>query len=130
MKYQSKLETTQITFPSDKVVIVKYVAGLPGGRTLDLTNFVGDYVPCGTPVKLNSAGDCVPVEWDATNSQYKTLSSGEVYVGMTANTISVKDPAVSIMTMGVYNDKAIERALPAAFHTAFPAITKSHDTIA
>lgn len=130
MKSQINLQNEQITFPADKVIIVKYVAGLPGGRTLDVTDWAESVISCGTPVKVNASGDCSPIMWDATASKYKDLAAGESYVGVMANTVSKNKPVSAIMTMGTINPEALPHPLPTAFKTAFPAIVESKDVIA
>lgn len=126
------LEKDKITFGNDSVVIQKYIAGLPGGRTLDLTGFVGNVVPCGVVIIRTGEGVYKPLsitpateaqgDTPATPAAYAALPAGAKYAGVLYRSISAKDPEASIMIEGVVNGACLPAALPAGFNLPITVI--------
>lgn len=117
-------------FWKDPVVIRKYVAGIKGGKVLDVTGFAGgDYIRAGHVVvrdKTTGVYKPMPVSGQA----YGSLPENCEYVGVTVATKSVKEPFVSIMHTGVVNDVAGPYPLDgikSALKAAVPTLVFEHD---
>lgn len=102
-------KTTILDGP-DAIANVKSLAGLPGGRTLTLTNYTPDYVYSGHPVIRETAtGDykAWPLTGSAPNFTLAALPTGHTYEGTVEATVPRTNPSVGIMIMGVTNLKAL-----------------------
>lgn len=131
------LEKERITFGKDSVVVQKYIAGLTGGRTLDLSDFTESVVPSGTVIIRTAEGVYKPLsitpateakgDTPATPAAYAKLPAGATYAGILYRSISAKDPEASIMFEGVVNGPLLPAALPSDFK--LPIVT-TEDEIA
>lgn len=113
----------QIVFGDDSIVIQKYISGIKGGRTLDVTGFAEKVIKAGhVIIKLQSGNYApMPVSGDA----YAALPTGATYVGVLYRSILAAKPAASIMINGEVNEEAVPYAMTAiatAFKTACPHI--------
>lgn len=122
MKQNIELKKEQILFGNDSIAIVKYLAGVPGGRTLDLTDYKENVVNAGhVIITTKKDGETVYKPLEITSNggtaAYKALAAGEAYAGVLYRSILKENPAAAIMTMGVVNSKL----LPAPLPTGFPA---------
>ena len=119
------------SFGLDSVVIRKYINGIQGGRTLDLTGYSADE-------KILKAGHVVI--YDPTSKRYKpmpisgnsysSLPDSHVYVGVIARSVSVEDPTVSIMNIGAVNSLAVPfdmTSILSAFKSDVPTIVWEND---
>ena len=105
-------------FGKDPIVIRKYIAGIKGGKVLDVTGFTEDYIRAGHVIVRVSGG------------AYGSLPGNCEYVGVSVSTKSVKEPFVSIMHTGVVNDEASPYQLTSimsALKTAVPTLVFEHD---
>jgi len=129
-----------VVFGNDSAVIRKYISGIPGGRTLDCTGFKEDTVLAGHVIIKKTDGKYAPMpvkaavpasgETAATPASYDSLPAGATYVGILYRSISVKNPAASIMYDGVVNDKLVPYPMTSiltAFKTACPHIIFEQD---
>lgn len=48
--YNINVKETQIVFPKDGIICQNYIAGIPGGRALDVTDYPLDVIYAGSPV--------------------------------------------------------------------------------
>ena len=112
----------QIVFGDDSIVIQKYISGIKGGRTLDVTGFADSVIKAGHVIIVkNGVYAPMPVAGDA----YAALPEGAAYAGVLYRSVLAAKPAASIMTNGEVNEEAVPYAMTAiatAFKTACPHI--------
>lgn len=118
----------KVVFGNDSVVIRKYVSGIPGGRTLDVSNYANDNILAGHVIIKNADGNYapMPVEGEA----YAALPNGASYVGVLYRSISKENPAAAIMYDGVVNPEIVPYPMTDildAFKTACPHIIFEKD---
>lgn len=112
----------QIIFGDDDIVIQKYISGIKGGRTLDMTGFAADYVKAGHVIIVK---DGVYKPMSVKGNAYDALPAGYAYAGVLYRSIIADKPAASIMTWGEVNAEAVPYpmdAILAAFKAACPHI--------
>lgn len=146
MKQDLSAKKEQIVFGNDSVVIPKYISGIEGGRTLDMTGYTDKVLKAGYTDKVLKAGHVIitdgkgtykpmPVTLETTTGEgesavttpagYGTLPTGYSYAGVLYRSILTADPAASIMTWGKVNSEAAPYPMTtilAAFKTACPHI--------
>ena len=54
-------KTYDVESSKDSIIIVKSLADIPGGRTLDVTGFDEDYISAGHIIAKNANGNFVPL---------------------------------------------------------------------
>ena len=112
----------QVIFGDDSIVIQKYISGIKGGRTLDLTDFNEEVIKAAHVVIVKD-GNYRPMP--VTGAAYAALPSGYAYVGVVGRSAAADKPAVSIMTWGEVNVEAVPYPMDAimtAFKAACPHI--------
>lgn len=118
-------------FGNDPIVIRKYVAGIKGGKVLDVSNFKGEFIRAGHVIIRDKESDTYkPMPVNSNGDNYETLPEKHEYVGVCHATKSVKEPFVSIMHTGVVNDAAGPYPLDtikAALKAAIPTLVFEHD---
>ncbi len=142
-------EKDNVVFGLDSAVIRKYISGIPGGRTLDVTDYAEDVIKAGhviiklangnyAPMPIIPAQDAKPAEGEspaveARVAKYAALPSGATYVGVLYRSISKKLPEAAIMYDGVVNPTLTPYAMDDikdAFKAACPQIIFEEDEIA
>lgn len=112
----------QVVFGDDSIVIQKYISGIKGGRTLDVTGFAASVIKAGHVIIVkNGVYAPMPVNGEA----YAALPEGAAYAGVLYRSIPAAKPAASIMTNGEVNEEAAPypmAAIATAFKTACPHI--------
>lgn len=115
----------------DPVVIRKYIAGITGGRTLDVSGFPLDIIKAGHMVIRDTANDTYkPMPLAAGNEDYGTLPASHEYVGVLVRSVSKEAPLAAIMYSGEVNDVASPfpiDSIKAALKTALPTLVFLHD---
>lgn len=118
-------------FGNDPIVIRKYIAGIQGGKVLDVSGFKGEYIRAGHVIIHDTKNDTYkPMPVNSAGDVYESLPDGHEYVGVCVATKSVKEPFVSIMHTGVVNDVASPYPLgtiKATLKTAIPTLVFEHD---
>ena len=112
----------QVVFGDDSIVIQKYISGIKGGRTLDVTGFAASVIKAGHVIIVK---DGVYAPMPVSGEAYAALPSGYTYAGVLYRSIPAAKPAASIMTNGEVNEEAVPYAMTAiatAFKTACPHI--------
>ncbi len=112
----------QMVFGDDNVVIQKYISGIKGGRTLDVTGFAEKVIKAGHVIIVKD-GKYMPMPVSGT--AYAALPEGAAYAGILYRSILAAKPAASIMTWGEVNAVAVPYAMDSiltAFKTACPHI--------
>lgn len=112
----------QIVFGDDSIVILKYISGIKGGRTLDVTGFAGSVVKAGHVIIVK---DGVYAPMPLNGEVYAELPEGYAYAGVLYRSIPAAKPAASIMTWGEVNSVAMPYPMDSileAFKVACPHI--------
>lgn len=102
------------------LVIVKDNGDIPGGKTLNATDFALDIIPAGTPILKTTAGDYVPL--GVTSSAYDSVPSGAVCVGVLKASIRKSNPQAAILVAGVVNEAVCPAPYTAALKAKITAI--------
>ena len=116
-------------FGKDPIVIRKYIAGIKGGKVLDVSDFKEEFIRAGHVIIHDTTND-VYKPMPVSSGAYDSLPSNHEYVGVAVATKSVKEPFVSIMHTGVVNDVASPYPLDTiktALKTAVPTLVFEHD---
>jgi hypothetical protein len=116
-------------FGKDPIVIRKYIAGVKGGKVLDVSGFTEEFIRAGHVIIHDTTND-VYKPMPVSSGAYGSLPSNHEYVGVAVATKSVKEPFVSIMHTGVVNDVASPYPLDTiktALKTAVPTLVFEHD---
>ena len=115
----------------DPVVIRKYIAGITGGRTLDVSGFPLDIIKAGHMVIRDTANDTYkPMPLAAGDEAYGTLPASHEYVGVLVRSVSKEAPLAASMYSGEVNDVASPfpiDSIKAALKTALPTLVFLHD---
>lgn len=133
MLHSANTGKESILFGDDSIVIQKYISGIPGGRTLDVTGYPLSVIPAGSLViKKGKEYYPMPIVKDEAKStatetvyKYNTLPTDAAYVGVLYRSIQTKDAQASIMFDGVVNEEVAPYDLAtvkAAFKAAVPHI--------
>lgn len=96
----------QIVFGDDSIVIQKYISGIKGGRTLDVTGFTEPVIKAGHVIIKLENGNYAPMPIDGDH-YVLTIPSGAKYVGILYRSIPTAKPVASIMTAGEVNSEAM-----------------------
>lgn len=140
MKNDLSPKKTKVVFGNDSIVIRKYISGIPGGRTLDCSDFPEDNVLAGHVIIKKADGNYAPMpvkaateavgETPASPAGYDTLPTGAKYVGVLRSSISKDNPAASIMYDGIVNPTLTPYPMDSimdAFTAAVPHIIFEQD---
>lgn len=123
MKAELTHSAKTITFPNDEVVIPKYISGITGGRTLDVSGITDKYIRAGHVIITDGAGKYKPLP--TTSGAYTTVPESWTICGVLYRTVLAATPWASIMTNGQLNAVALPIPLTpvlAAFKAACPLI--------
>lgn len=116
-------------FDKDPIVIRNYVAGIKGGKVLNVDGFTPEFIKAGhVIIKETATGTYKPMP--VSNGVYGSLPSGHEYVGVAYVTRATAEPLVPIMYAGTVNDVASPYAIDdikAALLAAVPTLVFNHD---
>ena len=93
-----------VVFGDDSIVIQKYISGIKGGRTLDVTGFAENVIKAGHVIIVKE-GKYMPMP--VSGEAYAALPEGAAYAGVLYRSILAAKPAASIMTWGEVNAVAV-----------------------
>ncbi|MDD2192438.1 MAG: hypothetical protein PHO12_07850 [Bacteroidales bacterium] len=110
---------------NDSIVIMQYIDGIPGGRSLDTTGFTETVIKAGHVVIKDSDGVYKPMP--VASGAYDTLPDGSSYVGVVQASVLTEKPMAGIMIRGKVNEVASPYAVTAAIKTALPHIIFTED---
>lgn len=140
MKNELNPNKETIVFGNDSVVIRKYISGIPGGRTLDVSDYKDDAILAGHVIIKTKEGNYAPMpchaakaaegETAAVEAGYDALPEGASYVGILYRSISRKNPEAAIMYDGIVNPECVPYPLAGileAFKAACPHIIFEQD---
>lgn len=117
----------EATLNSDEVVIVKHLAGIPGGRTLDLSVYTNakdgtDTIRAGhLIVKNTTTGAIAPLSVTA-EGKYTAVPATSELIGVLEYSVTKEDPRGAILTAGQVNGKALPYELPTDGKAKLPRI--------
>lgn len=111
-------EPNEIITGDDNIVIAKYLDGIDGGRSLDVTGYPLTVIKAGVPAITDGAGTYKPMPMNAEGTAFGTLPESYYYAGIIKGTISAKKPFAAIMTRGRVN----LAAAPYAYDTILSAL--------
>lgn len=123
MKQDLKLK--KITLDDNTVLIKKFIKGIEGGRTLDVSEYTEDVIKAGHVIIKKENGNYAPLK--VSGSSYVALQGSESYAGLLYGSILKDAPAGAIMTWGIVNEEALPYPVPADFKTAMPHIDYQKD---
>ncbi len=112
-----------ITFPNDEVVVPKFISGIVGGRTLDVSEWTGSNIKAGHVIITDGKGVYKPL--GVSEGKYGAIPEGYTICGVLYRTILAATPMASIMTNGQLNSVAVPYPLTeveTAFKAALPLI--------
>lgn len=124
-------EMETINAGMDSVVIRHFVAGIAGGRTLDVSNYKLPVINAGHVVIRDTANDTYkPMPVNEEGTAYESLPGSHEYAGVVVCSKPVSEPLVGIMYAGEVNDVASPfpvDVIKDAMKTALPTLVFMHD---
>lgn len=114
----------------DSVVIRHYVAGIIGGRTLDMTGFAESVIKAGHVVIQSTADETIFKPMPVSGGKYAGLPEGFKYAGVVVCSKPASEPMVGIMYSGEVNDVASPYPvddIKAAIKAELPTLVFMHD---
>ncbi len=99
-------EALNIDTSKDSIVIIHNIFSIPGGKTLDVTDFTPDIINAGHIIIKNAAGDYKPMPVNAGATAYSALPADHSYAGVLVATILKKRPFAGVMINGYVNEVA------------------------
>lgn len=121
-------EGLEVHMGNDAIVIVRCLADLPGGRTLDVSGLPADtkVVKAGHII-INDGENWKPMPVNTKGDGYASAPSGSTYVGVLKMTVTTEDPRAAIMTQGQVNAAASPYPVTTAIKNALPRIEFLYD---
>lgn len=99
----------------DSIIIVKDLTDIPGGVTLDVTDWAADTIPGGIVlIKVAATGAVKPLGITGSNNDtYASLDAGEEFYGILKYSISKSQPFAAVLRAGTVNAGAAAKAVGA-----------------
>lgn len=122
------LTIKKVRIEDNSVVIKKYIKGIEGGRTLDVTDFSADVISAGHVIITDGNGNYKPMP--IADNAYATLPTSWKYAGILYSSVLKEKAAAAIMTWGVVNEEALPFGIAdikSAFIAACPHIEFTKD---
>ena len=119
-------ETMVVDTGNDGIVIVNYVDGIRGGRTLDTTGITNDVLKAGHIIIKDDTTDTykpMPV----SGTSYDEMPASHSYVGVLQASILKRKPFAAILIDGTVNEAASPYAVTSAMKTALKKILFVND---
>ena len=109
---------------NDSKVIITDLAGIPGGRALDMSGWTPDVLKAGHIIKHNTATDVyAPLGITGSNNDaYASLDDNEEYAGVLKVSILKDKPMAAILTIGEVNAAASPYAVSDTIKAGLPQI--------
>ena len=104
----------------ESIIIVRDLADVPGGRSLDVTGWADDVIKAGHVIIKTAAGEYKPL--GVSEGAYAAIAEGETAVGVLKATVLKSEAFAAIMTQGQVNAAACAVPVTAAIKTALPRI--------
>lgn len=109
----------------DSIVIMSYLDGVNGGRTLYTKEFAPKVISAGHIVIKDANGSHKPMP--IANEAYGSLPANHTYVGVVVASVKTSDPRVAIMTRGKVNKEASPYPVTDAMVSALKLIEFTQD---
>lgn len=108
---------------NDSKVIIRNLAAIPGGVTLDMSNWSGDYLRAGHIIKRDANGVYSPLGvTGSSNDTYASLEAGEEFAGVLITSILKSKPFAPVMVIGAVNAAASPYAVTDTIKAGLPRI--------
>ena len=109
---------------NDSKVIIRNLAAIPGGVTLDMTGWTPDNVRAGHIIKRNtSTGVYSPLGITGSqNDTYASLEANEEYAGVLVTSVLKSKPFAPVMTIGEVNAAASPYPVTSTIKAGLPRI--------
>lgn len=109
---------------NDGKVVIRNLAAIPGGVTLDMTGWTPDVIKAGHIIKHNtSTGVYAPLGITGSNNDtYASLEGNEEYAGVLIASILKDKPFAGVLTIGEINAAASPYAVTDTIKAGLPAI--------
>lgn len=117
---------TTVDTGNDSIVIVEYLEGVPGGRTLNVTGFTNPVIQAGHIVIVETASKerkPMPV----SDGAYAALPSGHTFEGVAVASVLTEKPMAGIMVRGSVNEVASPYPVTEEIKKALPLIRFTQD---
>lgn len=105
---------------NDSKVIIRNLAGVPGGRTLDMEGWT-EPLRAGHVIKHNTETDSY-APLGVSDDAYASLGQNEEYAGVLVTSVLPNKPFAPIMTIGEVNAAASPYPVTAAIKAGLPQI--------
>lgn len=122
MAYANLNKESMMVDGVDSIVVMRDVADIPGGRTLDVSGVASGttVLKAGHIIIKDASGAYKPL--GVTDNAYVSLSEGESYVGVLKHSILVSQPQAAVLTIGQVNAAASPYPVTAAIKSGLPRI--------
>lgn len=110
---------------NDAIVIVEYIEGLPGGRSLDTTGFAPAVIKAGHIVIKDGNGNHKPMP--VSEAAYAALPASHSFVGVVVSSVLTAKPMVAVLVRGSVNEVASPYPVTSDMKTALPHIRFTQD---
>lgn len=109
---------------NDSKVIIRNLAAIPGGVTLDMSNWTPNELRAGHIIKHNtSTGVYSPLGITGSdNDTYDSLGANEEYAGVLVTSILKDKPFAPVMTIGEVNAAASPYPITSTIKAGLPRI--------
>ena len=106
---------------NDSIVIATDLGDIPGGRSLDVSEFAGEVINAGHILIVNdTTKEVKPL--GVSGNAYATLPSGHSYLGVLKHSVLKSDARAAILTIGQVNAAASPYPVTAAIKSGLPRI--------
>ncbi|MCL1932840.1 MAG: hypothetical protein FWF53_03360 [Candidatus Azobacteroides sp.] len=112
----------------DSVTIINYIEGIPGGRSLDVTDFKPTVIKAGhVVIKETATGNYKPMPVNSDGDAYDALPGGHTIEGVVVSSVTTDLAMAGIMVRGSVNQAASPYPVTEAVKTALPLIRFTQD---
>lgn len=113
----------EVHMGNDDIVIVRCLADIPGGRTLDVSGLPDDMeVIKAGHIIIKDSENWKPLPLNQAKTGYASLPANHTYVGVLKASVLKKDPRAAIMTQGQINAAASPYEVTSTIKNALPRI--------
>jgi hypothetical protein len=112
----------------DSIVIIKCLETIPGGRSLNVTDFTPNVIQKGhIVIKNNSNDEYKPMPITSAGDEYDSLPANHTIVGVLNASILTRKPMAAIMVRGSVNMAASPYPVTSGIISALPLIRFTKD---
>ncbi|MDR1197537.1 MAG: hypothetical protein LBK94_00800 [Prevotellaceae bacterium] len=112
----------------ESIVIMNYIEGIPGGRSLNVEEFAPSVIKAGhVVIKETATGDYKPMPVTSDDKAYESLPSGHTVEGVVVSSAVKELAMVGIMVRGSVNVNASPYPVTDAIKQALPLIRFTQD---